>query len=97
MTIVTSDQHIDRTDAATDAPSGWVAAIFEPTADMVEAAFTSVLADIEGMAGECPIVATERRTASTLYVEALIAYREGNVDSAAIALHLSRFWATGRV
>lgn len=66
----------------------------EPSAEMIEAAFASVLAEIESMPEDA---AVSRRTASTCYVEALAAYRLGSVDSAAVALHCARFWATGRV
>lgn len=64
------------------------------TVEQTEAAFAAVLAKIEGMPAD---KAAERRTASTLYVEALIAFRAENIDSAAVALHMSLFWATGRV
>ena len=110
-TTITSDQHwteIHSTDnrevAGPAAPSNCTpayAAEYRATVEEIEAAFTGVLADIEGMTDTYPAgiaeIATRRQTASTCYVEALVAYRAGDVDSAAVALHCARYWATGRV
>jgi hypothetical protein len=66
--------------------------------EQIEAAFSGVLAEIEVTRGNSPEdTACNRRTASTLYVEALIAYQAGNIESTAVALHLARFWAVGSV